>query len=57
MPKNYLESICCHEKDFKTKVISYDFFVITHGKSLCDAVGDIIKRLITQYCLKSNNPS
>lgn len=50
---NHLANIYFHEEDFNIKVTSYNFFATSHGKSLCDAIGGIIKRLVMRYCLRA----
>ncbi|XP_074115144.1 uncharacterized protein LOC141537857 [Cotesia typhae] len=52
--KNHLANIYCHDKDFNIKVTSYNFFASSHGKSLCDAIGGIIKRSVMRYCLRAS---
>lgn len=49
-----MANICNHEKDFGIKVVSYNFFATSHGKTPCDAIGGVTKRTIMQHCLRSS---
>lgn len=51
--RNNLANVCFHEKDFKIKVVSYNFFATSHGKNPCDAIGGTIKRTVMRHCLRS----
>lgn len=35
------------------KVISYNFFATSHGKSACDGIGGTLKRTVMRHCLRS----
>lgn len=52
--RNHLKNICCHESDFGIKVISYNFFATSHGKTENDGHGGIVKRTARRHCLRSS---
>ncbi|XP_058803484.1 uncharacterized protein LOC131671234 [Phymastichus coffea] len=43
--KNHFGNLCYHEKDFGLKIVSYNFFATSHGKSACDGIGAVVKRI------------
>lgn len=45
--------MCCHENDFKMKIVSYNFFATSHGKTNCDGIGAVVKRKAMLFCLRS----
>ena len=51
--RNHLANILLHEKDFNMKVVSYNCFATSHGKSPCDAIGGVVKRLVMHHCIRS----
>ena len=48
--KNFL-NLTYHVRDFSLDA-SWSFFATSHGKSLCDGVGGMVKRALTQASLK-----
>lgn len=42
----------CHEANFGTKVISYNFFATGHDKSVYD--GDTIERQVKRHCIQTS---
>lgn len=43
--RNHFTTLLYHEQDFGIKLISYNFFATSHGKSICDGVGAAAKRI------------
>lgn len=44
--RNHFSNLCYHEREFGLKIISYNFFATSHGKSACDGIGAVIKRTV-----------
>lgn len=49
--KNFL-NLCYHEQDFFGWTAKWSFFATSHGKSPCDGIGAVVKRLTTKASLQ-----
>ncbi|XP_058789571.1 uncharacterized protein LOC131663272 [Phymastichus coffea] len=52
--KNHLINICYHEEDFGLIVVSYNFFMTSHGKSAADGIGAAAKRRARKAALQGH---
>lgn len=50
--RNHFINLCFHAKDFGIKIVSYNFFATSHGKSVCDGIGAVIKRTVRKDALQ-----
>ena len=50
--RNHFINLCHHEEDFGIKIMSYNFFATSHGKSVCDGIGALAKRTARKASLK-----
>lgn len=46
--KNRTSSVCFHQKDFEITA-EWHFYVVSHGKALCDGVGGTVKDIALGY--------